>query len=368
MEDQPCEPVLEPLQLDSKSKGGVFDEEGNPSLQTGLCETDRMEQQSPQIKKNDTEEKFVNYREEDLQVLTVITKQDFCDMASAHIQQNDCEQKTMEKKSVHHFDEESLNSEPVIEDVCPKITESEIVQETDCHSVLQQDHILLSRSDSLQSGKKTYKEEEEEAFYSNGEEEEPIADILLETHLQDYSGSILSSSEQHSPNSTPNQEQQEVTKKMKNRSVPSWKSSSLPVVKLKRRNSAKMPQKTHSKTCLHLCQICGERFQESPYCCTECGRRFTKKSHNEDKQYSCSICNKWFATKAYLQIHMRIHTGEKPYCCTECGKKFKVKSYLRLHMRIHTGEKPFCCTECGRSFTWKNSLQKHQRIHIGVKF
>ncbi|XP_057690845.1 oocyte zinc finger protein XlCOF7.1-like isoform X2 [Corythoichthys intestinalis] len=83
--------------------------------------------------------------------------------------------------------------------------------------------------------------------------------------------------------------------------------------------------------------------------------------------FSCSRCDKKFATKEYLIIHTHTHTRGKPFICTFCGKAFTQKGSLNIHIRIHTGVKPFVCSLCDKRFSRKQSLTKHTRTHTGEK-
>ncbi|XP_066955861.1 zinc finger protein OZF-like [Macrobrachium rosenbergii] len=114
---------------------------------------------------------------------------------------------------------------------------------------------------------------------------------------------------------------------------------------------------------------------DKPFMCKECGKEFSVKDHlinhmrmhTGEKPFMCKECGKEFSVKDHLINHMRMHTGEKPFMCKECGKVFSMKNYLTQHMRIHTGEKPFMCKECGKAFSMKNHLKHHMRIHTGEK-
>ena len=69
----------------------------------------------------------------------------------------------------------------------------------------------------------------------------------------------------------------------------------------------------------------------------------TKRSlnvHNStndgEKQYRCTVCDKWFTRKQYLTTHSRRHTGEHLYSCSQCEKSFSSLSSLHGHKNIHT--------------------------------
>ncbi|CAG6016483.1 unnamed protein product [Menidia menidia] len=91
------------------------------------------------------------------------------------------------------------------------------------------------------------------------------------------------------------------------------------------------------------CRFCGLPFSR------DCDLiRHVDESHAGEKAFKCSECDKEFARRDSLALHLRVHTGEKPHQCPFCGKFFTQSSNLRVHMRKHTGEKPYFCHSCGK--------------------
>lgn len=85
----------------------------------------------------------------------------------------------------------------------------------------------------------------------------------------------------------------------------------------------------------YQCEKCGERFPTKIF-----KREHIMREHSEGKtklfNYHCDICNRTFAQRSNLDVHMRQHTGERPYKCTICSRRFRQKAHLDKHMeKLH---------------------------------
>jgi len=109
----------------------------------------------------------------------------------------------------------------------------------------------------------------------------------------------------------------------------------------------------------HVCTVCNKRFRSKTYL------NVHRKRHTGENLYSCIQCEKCFPFQSSLSRHMNIHSSK--YKCTECGKCCPTSRHLARHRQSHSGEKPFECTVCSKRFTQDGNLVTHSRIHSGVK-
>jgi len=86
-------------------------------------------------------------------------------------------------------------------------------------------------------------------------------------------------------------------------------------------------------------------------------------------KFPCDQCNKHFATKQGLKVHIQsIHEGVK-YACNQCDKQFIQPVHLATHIQSkHEGVK-YPCNQCNYQATLHGSLITHLKSkHEGVKY
>ena len=86
-----------------------------------------------------------------------------------------------------------------------------------------------------------------------------------------------------------------------------------------------------------------------------------------EDSFQCEICENTFSTRRSKNIHARIVHGEqKNFTCTMCNKVFRRKNQLSLHLKNHNQEGPikFKCDSCEKSFTQSGSLKTHMKTGV----
>ena len=79
---------------------------------------------------------------------------------------------------------------------------------------------------------------------------------------------------------------------------------------------------------------------EKPFSCCNYDKAFLRSmTHNREKPFVHSKCDKWFVQSSGLKTHQRIDEVEEPFTCTKCGMSFTQNRVLKTHERIHTREK-----------------------------
>uniref|UniRef100_A0A8D8B706 Zinc finger protein 337 n=1 Tax=Culex pipiens TaxID=7175 RepID=A0A8D8B706_CULPI len=106
------------------------------------------------------------------------------------------------------------------------------------------------------------------------------------------------------------------------------------------------------------CAVCDKQLVSAE------GLKLHLKSHDE-QHFMCSTCGKGFSQPYRLRAHMLLHERElAEERCPICNRAFRDKKKLDLHIKSHTGETEFSCTPCQRFFASDKLLQKHiLRMH-----
>ena len=144
---------------------------------------------------------------------------------------------------------------------------------------------------------------------------------------------------------------------------------------------------------LVACGICGEKFiyvsylrkhhalhwDQKNFSCSKCDKKFytqemrdahAQTAHkNRSDGFECHICNKVFTSKQGRDSHITyVHEKRKEATCEYCGKSFRTYTSLKMHIASHTGQKNFVCNVCDQNFVYKISLDRHMRIeHLGER-
>jgi Zinc-finger associated domain (zf-AD)/Zinc finger, C2H2 type len=137
------------------------------------------------------------------------------------------------------------------------------------------------------------------------------------------------------------------------------------------------------------CQICAANFntplilashlkrnvhkiaaQDTKWTCAECFLvskdkgsmlEHVRSVHTKERPFECSLCDRKFAVKRALTLHVREHKQDWSHVCNYCGKGFLIKEYCEIHIRrYHTNEKPFECDRCDAKYPSKLQLSEHK--------
>ncbi|XP_064211337.1 zinc finger protein 62 isoform X2 [Tribolium castaneum] len=85
----------------------------------------------------------------------------------------------------------------------------------------------------------------------------------------------------------------------------------------------------------------------------------------------CPICNKEYSTNNNMWRHYKTHVQDKKeeefddsiYCCPDCGGMFSTAEWEK-HKGMH---KKKTCKECGKIFQFQSELDQHRSVHLNLK-
>ena len=109
-------------------------------------------------------------------------------------------------------------------------------------------------------------------------------------------------------------------------------------------------------------------------------RNNIKIIHEDQKDYKCEICGKFFSEAEKVKKHIyAVHEGHKDYKCESCGKLLSKKQSLKAHTQLFHGANVQnsilkTCNwvlengeVCGKSFAKSYNLAVHMQMHQDIR-
>lgn len=120
---------------------------------------------------------------------------------------------------------------------------------------------------------------------------------------------------------------------------------------------------SHDGKTPYKCKYCKKEF---PY---DYSLRVHEAIHVDRPKYTCGICFKIFSYTNSLSAHLKTHKGDKPHACKMCPSVFTRNTSLRRHMiQNHEDNRLFSCKICEQSFETKDGCKTHETdIHLKIK-
>ena len=121
-------------------------------------------------------------------------------------------------------------------------------------------------------------------------------------------------------------------------------------------------QKIHEHKRLYTCRNCAKSFSVSSLLVRHLSVVHSEKIVTVDPTLNqCPVCQKIYATRKSLRIHVVSHTKE-PYLCNHCGKAFDTSSKFARHYKssLHSKHE---CNACGKVYKSRRSMIRHMKTH-----
>ena len=102
-----------------------------------------------------------------------------------------------------------------------------------------------------------------------------------------------------------------------------------------------------------LCKTCGKLIPKKNF-----ARH--RKSHSEEKKFSCYQCAKKFQRKDRLDCHLKTHRKPEDIQCKYCSHVLHSSSALTKHIKTFHENITYSCPHCQKSFTREAYCKNHK--------